>query len=108
MCDVVTHELYYLNPAAQRIFGVRDYWGRKCYQALRGRDDPCDFCPNAALRLDSFYIWEERNEYCDRHFLLKGKLLDIGEKTVRFQVAMDITKQEYVSQKARERLEFAN
>ena len=97
VCDPDTHELYYLNPAAQRIFGVRDYWGRKCYQVLRGRDAPCDFCPNAALRRDSFYIWEDRNEYCDRHFLLKDKLLDIGERTVRFQVAMDITKREYVS-----------
>lgn len=108
VCDVHTHELYYLNPAAQRILGVHNYKGRKCYQALRGRDAPCDFCPNAALRHDSFYIWEDRNEYCDRHFLLKDRLLDVGGKTVRFQVAMDITKQEYISQKTRERLEFAN
>lgn len=108
VCDTATYELYYLNPTAQRIFGVRNYRGRKCYQALRGRDTPCDFCPNAALRRDSFYIWEDRNEYCDRHFLLKDKLLDIGDRTVRFQVAMDITKQEYVSQKTQERLEFAN
>ncbi|MBM6828303.1 GAF domain-containing protein [Anaerotignum lactatifermentans] len=108
VCDMVTHELYYLNPAAQRIFGVRDYRGRKCYQALRGRSMPCEFCPKDILRHDTFHIWEDRNEYCDRHFLLKDKLMDIGDKTVRFQVAMDITKQEYVSQKTRERLEFAN
>lgn len=108
VCDITTHELYYLNPAAQRIFSVRNYRGRKCYQALRGRDTPCDFCPNASLRRDSFYIWEDRNEYCDRHFLLKDKLLDIGDRTVRFQVATDITKREYTSQKIQERLEFAN
>ncbi|MBM6877583.1 GAF domain-containing protein [Anaerotignum lactatifermentans] len=69
---------------------------------------PCEFCPKDILRHDTFHIWEDRNEYCDRHFLLKDKLMDIGDKTVRFQVAMDITKQEYVSQKTRERLEFAN
>lgn len=108
VCDVHTYELYYLNPAAQRILGVHNYKGRKCYQALRGRDAPCDFCPNAALRHDSFYIWEDWNEYCDRHFLLKDKLLDVGGKMVRFQVAMDITKQEYISQKTRKRLEFSN
>lgn len=108
VCDIATHELYYLNPTAQRIFGVRNYRGRKCYQALRGRDTPCDFCPNAALRRDSFYTWEDTNEYCDRHFLLKDKLLDIGDRTVRFQVAMDITKREYISRKTQERLEFAN
>lgn len=108
ICDVHTHELYYLNSVAQQIFGVRTYRGRKCYQALRGRDTPCDFCPNDTLRHDSFYIWEDRNDYCDRHFLLKDKLLDIGDRTVRFQVAMDITKREYISQKTRERLEFSN
>lgn len=108
LCDVCTYELYYLNSAAQRIFGVRDYKGRKCYQILRGRDAPCDFCPNAALRHDSFHIWEDMNEYCDRHFLLRDKLLDVGERTLRLQVAMDITKHEYISQQTRERLEFAN
>lgn len=75
---------------------------------MRGRNAPCDFCPNAKLRRDSFYIWEDRNEYCDRRFLLKDKLLDIGGKTVRFQVAMDSTKREYTSRKIQERLEFAN
>ena len=48
------------------------------------------------------------NEYCDRHFLLRDKLLDVGERTLRLQVAMDITKHEYISQQTRERLEFAN
>ena len=31
-----------------------------------------------------------------RHFLLKDKLLDVGDRTLRLQVAMDITKKEYV------------
>lgn len=108
ICDIHTYELYYLNPAAQRIFGVRNYRGRKCYQALRGKDGPCEFCPNATLRYDTFYIWEDRNKYCDRHFLLKDKLLDVGGRTLRVQVAMDITRKEYVSEQTRERLEFSN
>lgn len=107
VCDIHTHELYYLNPAAQQVFGVRNYKGRKCYQALRGRDTPCPFCPNEFLRHDSFYIWEDVNEYCDRHFVLRDKLLDVGNQTLRLQVAMDITKQEYISKETRERLEFA-
>ena len=30
LCDMETYELCYLNPAGQRVFGVRDYQGRKC------------------------------------------------------------------------------
>ena len=108
LCDINTYELYYLNPAARRIFGVSNYKGQKCYKALRGKDAPCDFCPNALLRHDTFYTWEDRNTYCGRHFLMRAKLMDVGGRTLRLQVAMDITRQEYVSQHTRERLEFAN
>ena len=108
LCDVRTYELCYLNPAAQRMFGIRNYRGKTCYQALRGKDTPCDFCPNGTLRHDSFYVWEDSIEYCGRHFLLKDKLLDVGDRTLRLQVAMDITKKEYVSRHTRERLEFAD
>lgn len=107
LCDVLTHEIYYLNAAGKRIFGIRDYRGRKCYEALRGLDAPCGFCPNAGLRHDSFHIWEDWNSYCDRHFLLKDKLLDVDEKTLRLQVGMDITRREYVSRKSQARLDFA-
>ena len=107
LCDVLTHEIYYLNAAGKRIFGVRDYRGRKCYEALRGLDAPCSFCPNAGLRHDSFHIWEDWNSYCDRHFLLKDKLLDVDEKTLRLQVGMDITRREDVSRKSQARLDFA-
>ena len=107
LCDVRTHEIYYLNAAGQRLFGVRDYRGRKCYTTLRGRDAPCSFCPNGLLRHDSFHIWEDWNAYCNRHFLLKDKLLEVGGRTLRLEVCMDITKREYVSRKTQERLDFA-
>lgn len=108
ICDIETHEIYYMNPSAQRIFGAQNYAGRKCFQLLRGKDAPCEFCPNATLRHDTFSIQEDLNTFCDRRFILKNKLLDAGGRTLRFQVAMDITKQEYMGQQTRERLEFAN
>ena len=108
VCDVDTKEVYYLNAAAQRMFGVKNYRGRKCYEVLRGRETPCESCVNDRLRHDSFYIREDMNDYCDRHFMLRDKLMDSVGRTLRLQVAMDITKREYISQQTRERLEFAN
>ncbi len=107
LSDVQTCEMYYLNAAGKRLFGIRDYRGLKCYKVLRGRDAPCEVCPNAILRHDSFHTWEDWNSYCDRHFLLKSKLLDMGGRTLRFGVGMDITRRENVSRKTQERLDFA-
>ncbi len=108
LSDMDTYELYYLNPAGQRMFGVRDYEGRKCYKVLHGVDEPCSFCTNSHLRQDSFYVWENQNSYCGRHFLLKDKVVNYRGKKVRLEVALDITKQEYVSQATQERLAFAD
>ena len=107
LSDMDTYELYYLNPAGQKTFGVKNYHGRKCYKVLHGKNSPCSFCTNHLLRQDSFYVWENENEYCGRHFLLKDKIVLHKGKKVRLEVALDITKQEYVSQNAKERLIFA-
>ena len=108
LSDMDNYELYYLNPAGQKLFGVRDYRGRKCYKVLHGADAPCDFCTNACLRQDSFHIWENQNTYCGRRFLLKDKMVPYMGKQVRLEVALDITKQEYISPTAKERLAFAD
>lgn len=107
LADVDTYELYYLNPAGQKIFGTKDYHGKKCYKVMQGKDSPCEFCTNHLLCRDSFYIWEYKNEYCGRRFLLKDKLIPYKGKNTRLEVALDITKQEYVSEAAKERLLFA-
>lgn len=107
LSDLNSYELYYLNPAGQRLFGVRNYRGKKCYKVLHGKNAPCDFCTNGVLNKDSFYIWENENEYCGRHFILKDRIVNYRGIPTRMEVALDITKQEYVSQSTRERLIFA-
>lgn len=105
--DLDTFEIYFLNPAGQRIFGIRDFQGRKCYKTFRGKDKPCKFCPKENLRHDNFYVWETWNSYSGNHFLIKDKLMDFKEKKLRLQIGMDITKREYVSQATRERVAFS-
>lgn len=107
LSDMDTYELYYLNPAGQKLFGVRDYGGRKCYRVLNGREEPCPFCTNAWLCQDRFYIWERQNDYCGRHFMLKDKMILLNGKKIRLEAAKDITRQEIVSRGIEERLKFA-
>ncbi len=54
--DLDTYELYYLNPAGQKLFGTRDYRGKKCHKVLHGRDEPCPVCPNKVLKPDDYLI----------------------------------------------------
>lgn len=105
--DLETYEMYYLNPAGCKLFGIQEYRGKKCYKVLQGRDSPCSFCTNQCLKPDGFYIWDQYNEYCDRHFILKDKMVNYRGRYVRLEVALDITKHEIVSRDVQERLSFA-
>ena len=107
LCDVKTYEIYYLNKASQKMFGIKDYKGRKCFKVFYGLDAPCDFCPNKLLRYDKFYVWENWNSHCNKHFLFKDKIINIDDKKMRMQIGMDITKREYTSQKVKERIYFS-
>ncbi|MCI5928808.1 MAG: EAL domain-containing protein [Pseudoflavonifractor capillosus] len=105
--DIITYEMYYLNPAGRRLTGVHDYKGQKCYKVIQGRDDPCDFCTNSCLRKERFYIWEWDNKRLKRHFILKDKLIPWGGRLARLEIAVDITDREIISQAVREKLDFA-
>lgn len=105
--DPETYELYYLNPAGQRLTGIHDYKGRKCYTALQGRDAPCNFCTNSRLDKETFHVWEGENKELRRHFILKDKLIPWQGKLARLELAVDVTEREIVSQAVQEKLDFA-
>lgn len=107
LCDLETDELYYMNAPARKIFGVGNFRGKKCHKIFHGLDNPCPSCQRKTLRKDSFSTWESWNDYCDRHFLIKEKIIPYGPKDVRLIIAQDITKKEYLSQSSTERLAFA-
>lgn len=92
--DVATNELLVMNTAGQKAFGLDDYQGKLCYEALQGRSSPCPFCTNPVLSFDRVYTWEHTNEITNRHFLLKDKLIHWGDKTARIEIAFDTTEQE--------------
>lgn len=105
--DLDTYELYYLNPAGRRLTGVSDYQGQKCYKVLQGQDDPCPFCTNDCLKRDRFYVWEMDNKLLNGHFILKDKLIPWCGKMARLEIAIDVSEHEMVSQRVREKLDFA-
>ncbi|RXE62085.1 sensor domain-containing diguanylate cyclase, partial [Muribaculaceae bacterium Isolate-001 (NCI)] len=80
--------------------------GQACYRVLQGRDEPCPFCTNHLLVREFFHVWEHTNPITGRHYLLKDKLVDWRGKTVRMEVAVDITDKENTSRAIKDKLEM--
>lgn len=64
LSDPVTYELYLISVVdpgkIKRTWG--DYRGKKCYQVLQGRTEPCPFCTNDILSREQYYIWKHHND----------------------------------------------
>ena len=108
VADPETYEMLYLNQTGQQFFGVTENGlaGKKCYQVLQGRDAPCEFCTNKALRPDSFYTWEKFNPITKRTYMLKDKLIKWDDGNYkRVEIAFDITDFRLKQDSLNERLE---
>lgn len=110
VADRESYELLYLNKCGLQVFGYDNFEqvkGKKCYEVLQGRTEPCDFCNNDLLTEDSYYEWERDNEIADGHFLLKDKLVDWdgNGRLVRLEIALDVTKSTREKKKLQETLD---
>ncbi len=92
--DIDNYELSYLNKAALVGFNLtreEDWKGRKCYEILQQKDAPCEFCTNHIINEDDFYEWTYYNPVINKTYLLKDKLVLIGNKLSRLEIATDIS-----------------
>lgn len=91
--DMDSYDIYYMNPMGQKVTGVYDYKGLKCYKVFQGADEPCEDCNNKELKREEFRLWEEDNKFLGKHFLVKNKLIPWRGKMARLQLAIDISEQ---------------
>lgn len=91
LSDTKSHELYYMNLAGQKITGISDYQGKKCYKVLQGKDDPCEFCTNSELQTNTFLTYTLDNQHLNRRLLEKCKLFDWNGKQVRLEVESNLS-----------------
>uniref|UniRef100_B8DSG8 histidine kinase n=1 Tax=Nitratidesulfovibrio vulgaris (strain DSM 19637 / Miyazaki F) TaxID=883 RepID=B8DSG8_NITV9 len=90
--DIDTHEVLHVNAALRRLVG--DCEGRRCHEALQGRDAPCSFCNNGRLRdePEKAHVWEFRNPALNRWFRCIDRLVPLGNgRLARYELAVDIT-----------------
>lgn len=92
--DVDTYELLYINEPGKEVFGVDELQGEPCYRVLQGRDKPCPFCTNDRIGSDTFLEWDHTNETTGKHYLLRDKLIDWDGRSVRLEIAFDVTERQ--------------
>jgi diguanylate cyclase (GGDEF)-like protein len=88
--DVETYELYYMNAQGRKITGIYDYKGRKCYEVLQGKKEPCEFCTNGQLCKSKFHVWERENAFLGSRYILKDKLISWRGRKARLEMAINM------------------
>lgn len=99
--DVETYDLLYLNQTSCATLGIplEKMLGRKCYEVIQGRSDPCPFCTNDKLREDEYYEWEFFNPVLERTFLIKNRLIRWNGRRARLELSHDMYTSEFKLEK---------
>jgi len=91
--DPETFEILYINQAVKRHFG--EVVGEKCHRTFHRLDAPCSFCTNDIIlnrRPDRSHVWEFYNRLNRRWYRCIDKAIEwVDGKTVRYEMAVDIT-----------------
>lgn len=96
LADAQTYELHYLNEHARQMYGVSSIEaisGRKCYEVLRGRSEPCLQCRCQELTIGEFHEWSYNDRARGLRFLKKDVLLEYENRNYLFSLSFDSTEQ---------------
>lgn len=95
--EMENHDILFINKYVKNLFG--EIVGQKCYSALQGRSEPCEFCTNHLLidkkgNSTQPHIWEFQNLITKKWYQCHDQAIRwTNGKLVRFEIATDITKE---------------
>ncbi len=95
VADLETFDLYYVNATALAFAGnppESEWKKQKCYEFMRGKTEPCDFCNNTKLKEGEVICWTTYSEIQKKYYAVRDKLLTLDNgKQVKLEIANDIT-----------------
>jgi len=103
--DPKTYKILFVNKKVKEIFG-KEIVGKKCYRAFQNLNRPCPFCTNKYIfgkNLGKTYVWEFQNRRNNRWYRCLDKAIKwLGNKNVRYEIAIDITQQKKMEESLQE------
>lgn len=107
--DLNNYDLYYINNICKKNLGIQpddnSYVGKKCYEVLQGRTEPCAFCTNNILDNKKTYIWNHVNDNDGCTYVLKDSVVDWNGHRSRLELAINITDVDSTTRAMAERLD---
>ncbi|MEG1495859.1 MAG: EAL domain-containing protein [Clostridiales bacterium] len=94
ICDKNTYELIYANDYFCKLAGVTQNQckGKKCYEILMQKTEPCEFCPLSKMTVNNIYTRLFRPPNTSKTFLMRGKDINWNGTVAHLEVAVDISK----------------
>lgn len=106
--DPVTYELLYVNEAACRAsYRIEKEWkGKKCYEFLQGRTEPCSCCTSTYLQGHKSYITEQEDPISHKHYIIKDRYIVWQGRRARLRIALDFSDTNNVRRSLESRMEI--
>ena len=98
--DPHNYELLYINKNMRILFS-EDIIGKKCYSALQGKDQPCEFCTNQIILNNGGapYRWEHYNPVLNKTYSVTDRIIKWSDgRDVRFEIAFDVSDRKKLEQ----------
>ncbi|MFO7967646.1 MAG: PAS domain S-box protein [Archaeoglobaceae archaeon] len=95
------YDIEFVNPALKKEFGpVR---GKKCYEYLHDREEPCPWCKNEAVFKGNTVQWEWHSEKAGRTYDLIDTPIHNSDGSVsKLEIFRDITKRRQMEEELKE------
>ncbi|MEG2159089.1 MAG: diguanylate cyclase, partial [Clostridia bacterium] len=96
VCDKETYELIYVNDNLCKTMNItrEKCKGKKCYDILMNRKEPCEFCSMSKMEQDKVYTRLFRAPSSNHIFLMRGKTINRKGTIAHLEVAVDMTEVE--------------
>ncbi len=98
------YDIEFVNPALKKEFGpVR---GRKCYEYLHDREEPCPWCKNEEVFEGNTVQWEWHSEKAGRTFdLIDTPIYNSDGSVSKLEIFRDITRRRQMEEELKEHRE---
>ncbi|MDD4850131.1 MAG: EAL domain-containing protein [Gemmiger sp.] len=104
ICDAETYELHYLNNVATAMAHKekKDCVGRPCYEVMWNQKEPCSHCIHIDALSTTYCEHEVQPEETENSYIVKGKLIDWGNRKARIQYVQDNTRRAVLARQMEE------
>ena len=107
VADMESHEILFVNEKMKRDFG-KDLTGRLCWSVFRGEHSPCRDCTNERIvdadgQPADVCVRQVKNPVTGKWYITYERAIQwVDGKTVRIEIAMDITRQKEIEAELRQ------